>query len=79
VEKGPEGVARSEEPVSAVQIDQTSPKKAWTLSDRTSYLPSGIPTPPSPSMNHPPHVPRLPSDPLRRDKRTQRKLLETPT
>jgi len=52
VEEGSEGLARSKEPVPAIQIDQTSPKKTWTLSDRTGYLPSGVSTPPPPVATH---------------------------
>jgi len=46
VEEGSEGLARSKEPVPAIRINQTSPKKAWTLSDGTGYLPGGVSTPP---------------------------------
>jgi hypothetical protein len=79
VEEGLEGVARSEEPISAISIDQASPEKTWTLSNRTSRLSSSIPAPPPPSMDYPPYVPRLPPDPLHRYKRIWRKLLKTPT
>jgi hypothetical protein len=79
MDKRTKSLAKREEPHTAIRIDKTCAQKTWPLHYRRGTIASGISLTTSPSVEHPPHFPRLTPYALRRDHGTQRELFEATT
>ena len=61
MDKRTKSLAQHEESHAAVQIDKTCAQMTWTLQDQRSEVTSGISIEAFSTMDHTPHIPRLPS------------------
>jgi hypothetical protein len=60
----PTGLARSQEPGPAIWNNKTRTQTPWPLQNNKNCLPCGVQTRTPPSMDHPPRVPRITTNPI---------------
>jgi hypothetical protein len=75
----PTGLARSQEPGSAIWNNKACTQTPWTLQNNKNHFPCGVQTRTPPSMDNSPRVSRMITNPIRGNNRTWPQLFATAT